>query len=143
MKKVIRLLLPGLALLIFAGLNNNIQAQEKAKKSNDVFVVVEDMPSFKAGDITEFKLWVAKQVVYPKKALKKAISGKVDCTFVIDENGNLGDIEITNSVDDLLGNEVKRVLKTSPKWTPGQQRSKAVKVKLSVPVMFNLDEKKK
>lgn len=145
MKKVIRTLLSGLALLIATGIGGTLQAQEKTTKcgnqgeeSSDVFLVVEDMPQFKGGDIKDFQKWVMENINYPEEALKNKISGKVFCDFVIDEQGKVGKIKITRSVHKLLDEEVERVIKTSPVWTPGKQRGKQVKVKMSLPVQFSL-----
>ncbi len=141
MKKVIRGLLPGVALLIFASFINPIQAQEQKKekeKAEESFVVVEDMPKFQNGDLKKFTKWVGEQVKYPPEALKDGIAGKVICQFDINKKGEIKNIKVIRSVDKLLDAEVVRVVKSSPKWTPGRQRGKDVQVQMAVPVWFKV-----
>lgn len=117
-----------------------VKAQEKKK---DVFVEVEDMPKFKDGGIETFRNWVLTQVKYPEEALKNNISGKVFTQFVVNKKGKVEHIKVIKSPNDLLSNEVIRVVKTSPDWTPGKQSGKAVDVSMTIPVIFKLDGKDK
>ena len=135
MKTLVKLMLPGLAMLLMAGISSPAGAQEK---EDVVFTVVEDMPQFQGGDLSKFQGWIMKNVKYPQEALKKKISGKVFASFVIDVNGNLTNLKIKKGIDPLLDKEVLRVIKSSPKWSPGKQRGKAVKVSIVVPVHFKL-----
>lgn len=138
MKAMKRTLLTAIVMAMISGIG--IQAQEKTDvKEETVFKVVEDMPQFQGGDIKQFGIWVSKQVKYPKIALKNGISGKVYCSFVIDKSGKVGDVKIKRGVDPSLDNEVLRVVKSSPAWTPGMQRGKKVSVSMAVPVAFKLD----
>lgn len=142
MKKVIQLLLPGIAMIIFAGLSMQTQAQEKTKEKEALtFIVVEDMPTFQTGDFKSFNTWVSKNVKYPKEALKNGISGKVRCEFVVTEKGGIDDVKITESINKLLDDEVIRVIKSSTGWTAGLQKGVKVRVKMSIPVDFKLDSK--
>jgi protein TonB len=141
MKAIRKLMLTAIAMLIMAGVTDSVFAQEECKKAKfgeNVFIVVEDMPKFQNGDIKDFQSWVMKNIEYPKEALKKKISGKVYCQFVVAKDGKIKDIKILRSVDKLLDDEVIRVIKSSPKWTPGMQRNKAVDVGMTIPVQFKL-----
>ena len=98
----------------------------------------EEMPTFQGGDIYTFRTWVQKQLNYPRMAVENNISGKVTLKFVIEKDGTLTNIEEISSPDPSLREEAVRVLKTSPKWTPGKQRNKPVRVAYILPVDFVL-----
>jgi protein TonB len=115
---------------------SQVSAQEKSKK--EVFEKVEVMPKFQGKDVKHFKQWVTSQIKYPKKALKEGISGKVYANFVIASDGKVVDVEIKKGVHELLDKEVLRVVKSSPKWTPGMNKGKAVDVAIVIPVEFKL-----
>jgi Ca-activated chloride channel homolog len=103
-----------------------------------VFVVVEEMPKFQGSDIKAFQKYIQSKVVYPAKAKSEGISGKVFVSFTVDESGKVTDIEIVRSIHTELDNEVIRVIKSSPIWTPGKQGGKAVKVTYTIPISFEL-----
>ena len=102
------------------------------------YVKVEQMPSFQGGDLMTFRHWVTKQIQYPEIAKKHNITGRVLLTFVIERDGSLTNIRVLQSPDSSLSDEVIRVLKSSPKWTPGMQRGEVVRVKYTMPVDFRL-----
>jgi protein TonB len=105
---------------------------------NSVFVSVEDMPKFYWDNSNDFKHFIAVHLRYPKIAEKNGIQGIVKVRFIIDEKGNLKNAEIIRSVDPSLDEEVLRVLNLSPRWIPGKQRGKPVKVSFEIPVNFRL-----
>ena len=102
------------------------------------YVKVEQMPSFQGGDLMTFRHWVTKQIQYPEIAKKHNITGRVLVMFVIERDGSLTNIRVLQSPDSSLSDEVIRVFKSSPKWTPGMQRGEAVRVKYTMPVDFRL-----
>jgi Ca-activated chloride channel homolog len=104
----------------------------------EVFVLVEQMPKFQGGDQKDFIEYIQKHIIYPEKAKENGIFGRVFVQFVINEKGELVDIKIIRSIDPLLDNEVIRVLKQSPKWTPGKQRGKPVKTTMTIPIEFKI-----
>lgn len=108
------------------------------KFDDEIFIVVEQMPSFMGGDLNKFRQWVASKLVYPQVAIDNNITGKVNLTFVVEKDGSLTGVEIIQSPDRTLADEAERVLKLSPKWSPGKQRDKAVRVRYSMPVDFIL-----
>ena len=128
----------GLAIALTFLLAPHAQTIAQEKSDKQVFLVVEDMPQFQGKDIKHFRNWVMTQVKYPKEALKNGISGKVFAEFVIDRDGQVTDVKIKKGVDKLLDDEVVRVIKSSPKWTPGKQRGKSVKVQFTFPINFVL-----
>ena len=91
----------------------------------EVFVVVEDMPSFPGGNVQK---WIAKNVKYPVLAMENGIQGKVYIQFVIERDGSITDVKVLRGVDASLDKEAVRVVKAMPKWKPGKQRGKPVRV---------------
>lgn len=96
----------------------------------------ETMPSFQGGDINMFRVWAMRSIVYPQEAIQRKIQGRVVVSFVIDKSGNLGNIEVLQTPDNLLSDELRRVLLRSPQWTPGTINKQAIKVKYTLPIMF-------
>lgn len=103
-----------------------------------VFTVVDVMPLFPGGQDALLK-YLAESVQYPVEAQNKGISGRVSCSFVINADGSIRDVEVIRGVDALLDAEAVRVIKAMPNWTPGRQRGKDVAVKYTVPVSFRLE----
>jgi protein TonB len=102
-----------------------------------VFMVVESMPSFPGGDAALFK-YLGDNIKYPVIAQESGIQGRVICQFVVNRDGSIVDIEVVRSVDKSLDAEAVRVISKMPKWTPGKQRGKTVRVKYTLPVNFRL-----
>lgn len=102
---------------------------------SDVFVVVEDMPRFPGGDV---QAWLSKHVKYPVIAQENNIQGRVVVQFVIEKDGSITDVRVIRPVDPSLDKEAVRVIQTMPKWIPGKQRGKAVRVSYTVPINFKL-----
>ena len=102
-----------------------------------IFQVVEKMPSFPGGDAALFK-FLGENVKYPVIAQENGVQGRVICQFVVNRDGSIVDVEVVRSVDASLDKEAIRVIKSMPKWSPGQQRGKPVRVKYTLPVNFKL-----
>ncbi len=115
-----------------------IAKKEEQHDSDEPFIVAEVMPSFQGGDLSTFRTWVQKQLKYPSIASENGISGKVIISFVIEKDGSLTNITVLQTPDRSLSEEAIRVLQTSPKWTPGKQRSAPVRVKYNLPVEFKI-----
>lgn len=113
-----------------------VQAEEEEEEV--VFVIVETMPEFPGGQQALFK-YLSENVKYPAIAQENGIQGRVICQFVVNKDGAIVDVEIVRSGGDpSLDKEALRVIKSMPKWKPGKQRGKAVRVKYTVPVNFRL-----
>jgi protein TonB len=105
----------------------------------EVFYIVEDMPTFNGGEpATEFRKYIAQNLQYPEIAAENGVSGRVIVQFAVDKTGKVVDARIVRSVDSALDKEAVRVVMSSPKWTPGKQRGKAVKVLFTFPINFVL-----
>jgi periplasmic protein TonB len=102
-----------------------------------VFVVVESMPSFPGGEGALMK-YLSDNIKYPVIAQETGTQGRVICQFVVNRDGSIVDIEVVRSVDKSLDAEAVRVISRMPRWTPGKQRGKTVRVKYTLPVNFRL-----
>ena len=115
-----------------------VEAPEEEEEEEVVFVVVESMPEFPGGQQALFK-YLGDNVKYPVIAQENGIQGRVICQFVVNKDGSIVDIEVVRSGGDpSLDKEAIRVIKSMPKWKPGKQRGKPVRVKFTVPVNFKL-----
>jgi protein TonB len=112
---------------------------EEEIEEEEVFYIVEDMPTFNGGDpATEFRKYIAQNLRYPEIAAENGISGRVIVQFAVDKVGQVVDAVVVRSVDPALDKEAIRVVMSSPKWVPGKQRGKAVKVLFTFPINFVL-----
>ena len=115
-----------------------VEAPVEEEEEEVVFVVVETMPEFPGGQQALFK-YLSENVKYPVIAQENGIQGRVICQFVVNKDGSIVDVEVVRSGGDpSLDKEAVRVIKSMPKWKPGQQRGKPVRVKYTVPVNFKL-----
>ena len=108
-------------------------------KSGPIFTAVEKNPQF-VGGITAFYRFLTSNIRYPEAMRKNNIQGKVFLTFVIERDGSLSDIKSLRDVGYGSGEEAIRVLSISPKWEPGIQNGRAVRVQYTVPISFALDK---
>jgi protein TonB len=102
-----------------------------------IFTFVEQMPEFPGGDkgLIQF---LQKKIKYPKRDRDLDIEGKVIIRFVVNENGKVTDVHVLRSAEHDLDEEAVRVVKQMPKFKPGKQQGKAVKVYYNVPIVFKL-----
>ena len=115
-----------------------VEAPVEEEEEEVVFVVVESMPEFPGGQQALFK-YLSENVKYPVIAQENGIQGRVICQFVVNKDGSIVEVEVVRSGGDpSLDKEAIRVIKSMPKWKPGKQRGKAVRVKYTVPVNFKL-----
>jgi TonB family protein len=116
------------------------KTEAEGTKGDDekAFEIVEKMPEFPGGDkaLLEF---LSKNIKYPVEAQKKGLQGRVVVGFVVEKDGSLSDVKTAKSVDPLLDQEAMRVVKSMPKWLPGRQKGKAVRVKFNVPISYQLN----
>ena len=102
-----------------------------------VFDMVEQMPAFPGG-MQELMVYLGKNIKYPTIAQENGTQGRVIIQFVVERDGTISDVRVARGVDPYLDKEAVRVVKSMPKWIPGKQNGKAVRVKFTVPVMFRL-----
>ena len=102
------------------------------------FQLVEEKPSFNGGDANEFSKWVNSKLNYPEIAKENGVQGRVTLQFTVNPDGSVSNVKVLRGVDSSLDKEAVRVVSMSPKWKPGKQRDRAVKVTYTFPVIFQL-----
>ena len=118
--------------------NTHLSLSSKSCEMNEqVFTVVEKMPSFPGGD-AELLKYIATNIKYPKESQDNGEQGRVICSFIVGRDGSVNNPEVLRGVTPLLNEEAVRVINTMPRWNPGMQRGKAVAVKYTVPITFRL-----
>ena len=99
--------------------------------------MLEEPPKFPGGHEAMFD-YLAKNLRYPPQARQVAAQGVVYLTFVIHEDGSIGDVKVLRGVHRLLDEEAVHVVSAMPSWVPGKQRGKPVRVQFTMPVKFAL-----
>lgn len=118
--------------------NTHLSLSSKSREMNEqVFTVVEKMPSFPGGD-AELLKYIATNIKYPKESQDNGEQGRVICSFIVGRDGSVNNPEVLRGVTPLLNEEAVRAINTMPRWNPGMQRGKAVAVKYTVPITFRL-----
>ena len=110
------------------------QAEPEPEK---VFDMVEQMPTFPGGN-TELMKYLSEHIKYPVMAQENGTEGRVIVQFVVEKDGTIAEAHVARGVDPYLDKEALRVVQSMPRWIPGKQNGKAVRVKYTVPVMFKL-----
>lgn len=135
---------PVIALALMAFANPKTDAavtasvsQADAPQSQKIYESVEQMPEFPGGQAAMME-YLMTQVQYPANAYKNNIQGRVVVQFVIDENGQVGEVKVARSVDEELDAEAVRVVKDMPKFEPGRINGKAVSVWYTLPIIFKI-----
>ena len=130
---------------LFMNLEDNNQAIEiqdyreaEVEEEAIPFQLVEQKPSFNGGDANEFSKWVNSRLVYPEIAKENGVQGRVTLQFTVEADGRVTNVRVLRGVDESLDKEAVRVVSSSPKWKPGKQRDRAVKVTYTFPVIFQL-----
>ena len=112
--------------------------EEEVEEEAIPFQLVEQKPSFNGGDANEFSKWVNSRLVYPEIAKENGVQGRVTLMFTVEADGRVTNVRVARGVDESLDKEAVRVVSSSPRWKPGRQRDRAVKVTYTFPVIFQL-----
>mgnify|MGYP002623171729 FL=1 len=111
--------------------------EEEEEEETQIFTVVENDPEFPGGMEALYK-YLRDNIKYPQLARDNNITGRVYVTFVVERDGSIANPRVLKDIGGGCGAEAIRVVKSMPKWTPGKQRGKAVRVQFNLPVSFNL-----
>ena len=117
------------------------QPTPAASEDDTPFLVADEMPLFQGKDLNTFRTWVQSQIRYPAEALKRGIEGRVVLSFIVERDGSVSTIELLQSPDRILSEEARRVVSSSPKWTPGRQNGHLVRIRYMLPVNFSIPKK--
>jgi protein TonB len=112
--------------------------EESVEEEAIPFALVEQKPLFQGGDANAFSKWVNQNLAYPDIAKENGIQGRVTLQFTVGTDGKVSGVKVLRGVDPSLDKEAVRVVSSSPKWTPGKQRDRPVKVTYTFPVIFQL-----
>ena len=114
-----------------------VEVEEEEVVEQEIFQIVEEMPAYPGGDqkLMEF---IAKGIKYPQIARETGIQGRVFVGFVVEPDGSVSNVKVLRGIGGGCDEEAMRVVKSMPKWKPGKQRGKAVRVSYMLPVNFKL-----
>ena len=110
---------------------------EEEVSETEIFQIVEEMPSFPGGE-GKLMEYVAKNIKYPQIARETGIQGRVFVGFVVEPDGSISNVKLLRGIGGGCDEEAMRVIKSLPKWKPGKQRGKPVRVSSQIPVFFKL-----
>jgi periplasmic protein TonB len=113
------------------------EEEPQEEVSEEIFTIVEDQPTPKGG-MQAFYAYVQKNMKYPAQARRMGIEGKVFVQFVVDKDGTINDVKAVKGIGAGCDEEAVRVLRQAPRWNPGKQRGRAVKVRMILPITFKL-----
>ena len=102
------------------------------------FIIISNMPKFQGGDLMNFWKYCQENIKYPEIASENGVSGTVTIQFVVNKQGYVVDAIIVRGVDPALDKEALRVINSSPKWEPGDNRGKPASVMMNLPIKFIL-----
>ena len=119
-------------------LDAGIRSEDEVEEETKVFYIVEEMPEFPGGELA-LRKYLSNAIKYPVIAQENGIQGKVYINFVVGKDGMVTEATILRSVDPHLDKEALRVVNSLPKWKPGKQGGKYVRVSFSVPISFILE----
>ncbi|MBR0178134.1 MAG: TonB family protein [Bacteroidales bacterium] len=114
-----------------------VEVEEEEVVEQEIFQIVEEMPSYPGGD-QKLMEYIAKNIKYPQIARESGIQGRVFVGFVVEPDGHVSNVKLLRGIGGGCDEEAMRVIKSMPKWKPGKQRGKAVRVSYQIPVMFEL-----
>jgi TonB family protein len=109
---------------------------------NDDFsiTVVDENPKFENGDMSNFFVWIYKNITYPKTAIRDSISGRTIHRFMVDSSGVVKNVVILRSARSDLDNAAKDIIELSPRWTPAQQLNKNIGISFVIPVDYDIND---
>ncbi len=114
-----------------------VEEEPEEEEVEQVFLIVEDQPEPKGG-MGAFYEYLGKNIRYPEQARRMGVEGRVFVEFVVDKDGALTNVKVVKGIGAGCDEEAVRIVKSAPNWTPGRQRGRPVKVKMTVPVFFKL-----
>ncbi len=113
-------------------------SKEEEAEEVQIFTVVESMPGFPGGEAARIE-YLNENIKYPQMARESGIQGRVFVTFVVERNGSVTDVKVLRGIGGGCDEEAIRVIQNMPKWEPGKQRGKPVRVQFNMPILFKLN----
>lgn len=127
-----------------AGTEKTDTVKTNHKSKDEVLFFAEEMPRF-PGDDNAFQKYLQENIVYPESALKAGKQGTVYVSFLVMKDGKIDSVKLERGIPNApeLGQEAMRVISAMPNWIPGKMNGKAVRIKMTVPIKFELQDNKK
>lgn len=138
MKKIVLSLVMLLAVATLSAQNTDSKSNVKESVSDPSFIVVEQMPEFPGGEEALYQ-FLGSNLSYPDTAKEQNITGKVIVSFVVEKDGRITNAKVIKDIGGGCGEEALRVVNKMPRWKPGKQKGKPVRVQFSLPFVFNLE----
>lgn len=113
-------------------------AQTQPTPDTTIYTIVEKQPEFPGGFDT-LKAYMQKTVHYPSEAQKAGVKGRVFVSYVVETDGTITHVQLLKGLDYGCDEEAIRVIKAMPRWTPGGQSGRPLRVKYTLPVLFGID----
>jgi protein TonB len=113
------------------------EMDEEETAEAEIFMVVEESPQFPGGDEARIR-FLAENISYPAEAREASIQGTVYITFVIEKDGTIADVRVLRGIGGGCDEEAVRVIRKMPRWLPGKQRGKPVRVQFNMPIKFSM-----
>jgi periplasmic protein TonB len=120
----------------FGGFGDDLIEGEGGMGDDEPFFLVEVMPTFRGKGLDEFRKWVIQRTAYPKEAYERRIQGRVYLTFVVESDGSVSNVTIQKGIDPMVDEAATKAIESSPRWSPGLQRGKPVRVRYSLALLF-------
>lgn len=133
MKKLILLSIMAVVCLMTASAQKTVVSQS----NQNIYNAVEQMPEFPGG-MPAMMEFLQTNIKYPKDAIKQNVGGRVMVMFVVEPDGSLSNVRVARKVFPSLDAEAVRVVKAMPKWKPGKEKGRAVRVNFTMPVVFSI-----
>ena len=114
-----------------------VEVEEEEVTEAEIFQIVEEMPSYPGGEAKMYE-YLGKNIKYPQIARESGIQCRVFVNFVVEPDGSVSNVKVMRGIGGGCDEEAMRVIKSMPKWKPGKQRGKAVRVTYTIPVVFKL-----
>lgn len=122
------------------GKSTRITDERSEQTDEELFFLVEEMPSFQGRTAEAFREYLQDNLIYPEEAKESHITGRVYVQMIVNSKGEVTNVEVVRSASPVLNAEAIRVVESSPLWKPGSQRGIPVAVQFTVPIDFNLPE---
>lgn len=117
-----------------------LDVQDKVEpKKDEVFTFAEEMPTYPGGD-EKLLQYFSSHILYPEIARRAGVEGRLYISFIVRSTGNISDIQVVKGLGAGLDEEAVKVVKSMPKWNPGKQNGKPVSVKVTIPIIFKLQQ---
>lgn len=129
-------------LIIFLLIASPVICLSQIDENGNLITYLSNPPKFNNGSVYQFSIWVYSNITYPESALQDGISGRVIARMFIDSTGKVDSVKIIKGVRPDIDHEVKRVIESSPIWTPAIAIDKPVGIFFSLPVDFSLDDQR-